>query len=78
LKSLSHIPNDLGLSGHNFGPRNARKSIKGSKDSYFRLEYNQILSHMFGPLTGWRRHKRTTKKSKTFPFSNNTHRKPRT
>jgi len=30
---------------HNFGTRNARKSIKNSKDSYYSLESKQTLSH---------------------------------
>jgi len=41
--------------GHNFGTRNARKSIKPSKESYYSLEYNKILSHeigSFGRLPG--------------------------
>ena len=48
------------------------------KASYSSLESNQILSQNFGPL--WRRwrHKETTKKSLNYPFSNPTHRKPRT
>ena len=71
-------PQWFGVFWLNLGTRNLRKSIKGSKDSDSSLEYNQTLSHNFGPLSGWWHHKRTTKKSKTYPFSNDTHRKPRT
>jgi len=35
---------------HNFGPRNARKLIKGSKDAYYSLESNIALSHQIGLL----------------------------
>jgi len=42
------------------------------------LESNQTLSHNLGSLSGRRRHKRKTKKSKTFPHPDGTHRKPRT
>ena len=31
--------------GNNFGPRNARKLIKGSQDSYYSLKSNKTLSH---------------------------------
>jgi len=36
--------------GHNFGTRNARKSIKGSKDSYHSLESHKTLSHEIGSV----------------------------
>jgi len=36
--------------GHNFGPRNARKSIKGSNDSHYSLESNKSLSNKIGSL----------------------------
>jgi len=36
--------------GHNFGPRNARKSSKGSKDLHYSLESNEVLSHKIGSL----------------------------
>jgi len=36
--------------GHNFRTRNARKSIKGSKDSYYSLESNKTLSYNSGSL----------------------------
>jgi len=52
LKLLSIFLNKFGSSGHNFGTRNARKSIKGSKYSYSSLESNQILSHSFGSSSG--------------------------
>jgi len=41
--------------GHNFGNRNTRKSIKPSKDSYYSLKSNKLLSHeinSFGQLPG--------------------------
>jgi len=40
---------------HNFGTKNARMSIKPSKDSYYRLESNKTLRHeigSFGRLPG--------------------------
>jgi len=43
---------------HNFAPRNASKSIKGSKDLYYSLESNKVLSHITGsldqPMTSWK------------------------
>ena len=36
---------NVGSFGHNFDTRNARKSIRGSKDSYCSLESKQILSN---------------------------------
>jgi len=50
--------NQLGSSGHNFGTRNTRTSIKGSKDLYCSLGSNQILSDNFGSLSGRWRHER--------------------
>ena len=38
--------------------RNARKSIKHSKDSYNSLEPNKSLSHEIGSLDRWWRHKK--------------------
>ena len=75
MKLLSIFLNDLGSSGRNFGIRNARKSTKGSKDSYSSLESNQILSHNFGWLFGQWRHKKITR---TYPHPDDTHRKPGT
>jgi len=40
----------LELFGHNFGPRNAGKLTAGSKDWYYSLESNEILSHKIGLL----------------------------
>jgi len=40
----------LGFFGHNFDTRNARKSIKGSKDSYNSLESNEALSQNIDTL----------------------------
>jgi len=53
---------DLGSCDHNFGTRNSRKSIRDSKDTYYSLESKKTLSHNFGSLFGWWRHKRKTKK----------------
>jgi len=52
--------------GHNFGPRNARKSIKGSEDSYYSQESNKVLSYKIGlsdqPMT-------SSKKTQNLPQS---------
>jgi len=53
--------------GLNFGTRNARKSIKGSKDSNYSLESNQTLSYNIGSLSGRWRHKRKTKNKQSIP-----------
>jgi len=58
----------MGFSGPSLGTRNARKSIQGSKASYSSREYNQSLSHYFGSLSGWWRHKRINKKAKPILF----------
>jgi len=48
----NYLPNSCNIWNfwHNFGIRNARKSIKGSKDSYYSLESNITLSHNIGSL----------------------------
>jgi len=49
ITEISLIPQGIltkfGTFGHNFGTRNARKSIKPSKDSHYSLEFKQTLSH---------------------------------
>ena len=49
---LSKFLNKLGSFGHNLGSRNARKSIKGSKDSYSSLKTKQSLSHNIDSCLG--------------------------
>ena len=44
-KSPREFVKNLGSFGPNFGTRSARKSTKGSKDSYYILESKQTLSH---------------------------------
>ena len=46
---------------HNFWTRNARKSIKGSKGSYYSLESKTTLSHEIGSLVQRWRHTKTAK-----------------
>ena len=67
-----------GLFDLNFATRNARKSIKASKNSYYSLKSHQTLSHNIGSLSGRWRHKRKTKRSKTYPSRDDIHRKPQT
>ena len=44
-KIAQQIPEIFGIFWYNFGSRNARNSIKGSKDSYYNLESNKTLRH---------------------------------
>jgi len=69
---------DLGSFGPNLGTRNARKSILASTASYSSLEYNQIWATILALCPGDDVIIEQQKKSKTYPFSKDTHRKPQT
>jgi len=52
---------------HNFGYRYARKSFKGSKDTYFGLVSEKILSQNNGSLVGVQGQVKVAKKCKNTP-----------